>query len=156
MKKSTALLGLALSLFAATASASPPPSYSGYVKLCNLRFHAKVDIVFGQTGTTASVRAQSEPVTFNPAVPTAGNYAYSILVESAVKPNANQPWSATSAQQIGVIGNTQPPVSTGNVVFKDGNCEMRGAVTLYAQCPAISGMTSDSKRIERTWVGCGV
>ncbi len=151
------LLGLAFTLTASAASAATPPSnYSGYVKLCNLRLQAKVDITFGQTGTTASVVAKSSPVTYNPALMTAGVYGYSIVAETAVKPSNAHPWFFTEAEQFGSSGNAQPDVRTGDVIFKDPNCDMRGTGTITTQCPAISGMTSDTRVVERRWVGCGV
>lgn len=159
MKRHTLLLGLALAFAASTASAATPPptAYNSYVKLCNLRLHAKVDIMFHQSTNTASVLAQARPVDYNPALITAGgNYAYSIVTETQSKPSSNHPWSAVySNTQVGIAGNAQPDVSASDSIFKNYGCQLRGAVTITTQCPAVSGMSSDTKRIERTWTDCG-
>lgn len=151
------LLGLAFTLTASAASAAtPPPNLSGNVMLCKSRLQSRVDITFGQTGTTASVRAKAGPVIFNPMVITGGSFAYTIVTETAVKPSNTHPWFFTEAEQLGIVGNAQPDVSAGDVIFKDPNCDMRGTVTITTQCPAVSGMPSDTRVIERRWVGCGV
>jgi len=160
MKRNTALLGFALSLVAATAGAgTPPPNFSQQVDLCNGRLQAKVDIVFGQTATTATVRTKSSPIKLNPFV--AGGTGpdpleYSVFVASSVKKNASSAWSIASTQQDGFVGVAQSDVSVGHSTFKDYACQIKGTVTLSTACPPQSSKSRDEKTIERNWIGCGL
>lgn len=148
---------LALSAITGTAIASPPPNYSQQVYLCNSHLQAKVDITFGQTGTTASVLTQSGQVKDNPfvaGVPT--GQPYSVFVAASIKPNASASWSDLSAQQDGTVGTSQSAISIGNSTFIGSGCQIKGSVILSTGCPSGSGMSNDYKTIERTWVGCGL
>lgn len=160
MKQSTTLLGLACSLVTATASAgTPPPDFSQHVDLCNGRLRAKIDIVFGQTATTATVRTKSSAVKLNPFVPGGTGpdpLDYSVFVASSVKKNASSAWSIASTQQDGEVGVAQPDISVGHSTFKDYTCQIKGTVTISAACPPQSSASHDEKTIERNWVGCGL
>lgn len=160
MKAPQTLFGLALALAATTASAgTPPPNVSQYFDLCNGRLRSKVEITFGQTATTATVRTKASAIALNPFVPGGTGPApleYSVFVASSVKKNASSPWSIASAQQDGIVGVAQPDISIGHSTFKDYTCQIKGTVVLSSACPAQSGMTQDSRTIERNWVGCGL
>lgn len=160
MKAPRILFGLALALAASTASAATPaPNVSQYVDLCNGRVRSKVDITFGQTATTATVRTKASAVAPNPFAPGGLGPApleYSVFVASSVKKNASSPWSIASTQQDGIVGVAQPDVSIGHSTFKDASCQIKGTVILSSACPSQSGMTHDSRTIERNWVGCGL
>lgn len=160
MKAPRILFGLALALAAATASAATPaPNVSQYFDLCNGRVRSKVDITFGQTATTATLRTKSSAVTINPFVPGSSSptpMAYSVFVAASVKKNASSPWSIASTQQDGIVGVAQPDISIGHSTFKDPSCQIKGTVILSSACPSQSGMTHDSRTIERNWVGCGL
>jgi hypothetical protein len=148
MKAPRILFGLALALAAATASAATPaPNVSQYFDLCNGRVRSKVDITFGQTATTATVRTKASAVAPNPFAP--GGLSTGPLEYSS-------PWSIASTQQDGIVGVAQPDVSIGHSTFKDPSCQIKGTVILSSACPSQSGMTHDSRTIERNWVGCGL
>jgi hypothetical protein len=161
MKVPKSLFGLALVLTAATASADPPPSniVDQHFDLCNGRLRAKINMSFGQTTTTATVRTRSSAVTINPFV--AGSSSptpmeYSVFVAASVKKNASSPWSIASTQQDGIVGVAQPDISIGHSTFKDPTCQIKGTVILSSACPTQSRMTHDSRTIELNWVGCGL
>lgn len=160
MKAPQTLFGLALALAATTASAGTPPAdVSQYYHLCNSRLRSKVEIAFRQTATTATVLTKSSAVAVNPFAPGSGGpvpMEYSVFVASSVKRNATAPWSIASTQQDGTVGIAQPDISIGHSTFKDPNCQIKGTVTLSSACPTGSGMTHDSRTIERNWVGCGL
>lgn len=158
MKRSTALLGLALSLASAAAAAAPPPNFSQQVYLCNSHLQAKVDIAFGRTATTVNVLTQSGQVKDNPFVPGADTgMEYSVFVASSTRANATSSWNVLSTQQDGLVGTPQSAVSIGNSTFvNSSNCRIKGTVILSTGCPAASGMSQDYKTVERNWVGCGL
>ncbi len=158
---SSRLFCLALTLglsAAATAIAAPPPNFSGQVKLCDNRLQAKVDLVFGQSGTTASVLSTSEQVKPNPfgGVTPGETLEYSVFVAASYRQNSQSSWSILSTQQDGIVGYAQPPISIGRSVFKSATCELRGTAIVSADCPSGSSMNHDQKTVERTWVGCGL
>lgn len=149
---------VALSLAAASVTAAnPPPNFSDRIPLCNLKLNALVNITFGQTATTATVRATSQPVKVNPY---AGAYtpyqAYTIRAIASAKKNASSDWTTYSEMGQGTVGVTQTPVSSGHSTFKDYTCQIKGVVTILTSCPPESGMLNDGAQIERTWVGCGL
>lgn len=149
---------LAFALASSSAIAGPPPNFSQHVSLCNGYLRAKVDIAFGQTGSTASLTTKSGPVVDDPF--SHGGIGpdpldYSVFVAAQAKPSDAHPWTATSAQQDGFVGIAQPDISTRNSTFKSATCQIKGTVILSTGCPAPSGMNRDYKVIERNWVGCG-
>jgi hypothetical protein len=150
------LLGLSLAT-AATFAATPPPNYSDRVRLCGNRLYADVNITFGQSTSTATVQAVSNPLKVNPYA--LGGYTpyqpYTIRATAAVKKNASASWSAITNTGEGVAGVTMTPVSSGNSTFKDATCEIKGSVYIFTLCPPQSPIGSDGALIERNWVGCG-
>ncbi|MDC0682718.1 hypothetical protein [Sorangium atrum] len=153
------VLALPLFMFTSAASASaPPPNFSQQVYLCNSHLQAKVDISFGQTTSTATVQSQSGQVKDNPFVPgIESGMEYAVFVASSVKPSSTASWSTLSAQQAGLVGTPQAPISTGNSTFlNSSSCQIQGTVIISTGCPSASGMNQDYKTIERTWVGCGL
>lgn len=152
-------LVFALGLSAAASTlAAPPSNFSGQVKLCNNRLQAKADIVFGQSGTTASVQSSSEQVKPNPfgGVEPGETLGYSVFVAASYRPNSQSTWSVLSTQQDGVVGYAQPPISIGRSTFKSATCELKGTAIVSADCPTGSTMSHDQKTVERIWVGCGL
>jgi len=148
---------LALSLAATAASAAnPPPNFSERINLCGISLHALVNITFGQTASTATVRATSQPVKVNPYIPYTPFQTYSIRAHAMVKKNAASDWTTYTETGSGTAGFTQTPVSSGASTFKDATCQIKGVVNIVTNCPPESGMPYDIKQIERTWVGCGV
>ncbi len=158
MKRNTAILGLALSLASAAAAAAPPPNFSQQVYLCNSHLQAKVDITFGQTGTTVNVLTKSGQVKDNPfAHGVEIGMPYSVFVAASTRPNASSSWSVLSTQQDGVVGTPQSAVDIGNSTFvNSSNCQIKGTVILSTGCPAASKMSQDYVTIERNWIGCGL
>lgn len=158
MKIRFAVLGLTLAFATAAASAAPPPNVSQQVYLCNYHLQAKVDIAFGRTGTTASVVTQSGQPKDNPfAHGVETGMDYSVFVASSIRPDASAAWSDLGAQQDGLVGTPQSPISIGNSLFvKSPSCQIRGSVTLSTGCPSASGMNRDYKTLVRTWEGCGL
>lgn len=153
-------IGFALALSLATlsaAAATPPPNYSDRVRLCGNRLYADVSITFGQTTSTATVHAVSNPLKVNPYAP--GGYTpyqpYTIKATAAVKKDANASWSAITNTGEGVAGVTQDQVSSGHSTFKSATCEIKGTVRIFTLCPPQSPIGSDGALIERNWVGCG-
>lgn len=149
---------LAFSLVSATALAAPPPNFSQQVYLCNSHLQAKVDITFGQTGTTVNVLTESGQVKDNPfAHGVATGMEYSVFVAASTRPNDTSSWSINSTQQDGVVGTPQSAIDIGNSTFvNSSNCQIKGTVVLSTGCPAVSKMTHDDVTIERTWIGCGL
>lgn len=160
MKAHKILLGLALTLAASTASAAPPPTnVLQYFDLCNGRLRSKVEITFTQTTSTVAVRTKASAVAANPFAPGSGGpvpMEYSVFVASSVMKNASSPWSIVSTQQDGIVGVAQPDIGTSHSAFKAPTCQIKGTVVLSSACPASSGMTHDSRTIERNWAGCGL
>lgn len=147
---------LALSLGAGVAAASPPANVSQRVYMCGARLYAQVDLTFGQTASTASVLAKSEPLKVNPYSP--GGYTpyqpYTIRTRASTRPNASAAWSTTENTGEGVAGVTMTPVSSGKSTFKSVGCEVKGSVYIFTLCPPESPIGSDGALIERTWTSC--
>lgn len=148
---------LALSLVAASASAAePPPNFSQNILLCNAKLSAAVSITFGQSATTASVRATSQSVKVN----TIGAYtpfqSYTIQTFASARSNPGSEWSTNTATGSGTVGYVKPPVSSSYSTFKSTTCQIKGVVYIVTECPPESGIAFDTEQVERTWVGCGL
>lgn len=158
MRTQGTLVGLFSLAFAASAFAAPPPNFSEQVYLCNYRLQAKVDIAFGQTSTTATVRVASGSVRSNPwiagGVALPPNADYSVFVAASTRSNPSASWAIASTQQDGFVNALQPDISIGNSIFKSSTCEIKGTAIISTACPDASGMKRDYKVIERNWVGC--
>lgn len=148
---------LALSLVATSASAAEPaPNFSQNVRLCNARLSAMVNITFGQSATTASVRATSESVKVNLSGPYTPFQHYNIQTFASVRNNPESEWSTNTATGSGTVGYVKPAVSSGHSTFKSATCQIKGVVYIVTGCPPESGMAADTEQVERTWNGCGL
>lgn len=144
------LLSLVLPL---TALASDPPSIAENQPACAGKYSAKLKLVFDQTGSSASARAEAS-LERNPfahgSVPYPNYFVAEALVMSRNSANPNWVSNVQDTEIYGAYSTT--PVTSGTSVFKAAGCELVAAATVNVQCP---NGTWEYKTLERRWPGCG-
>ncbi|MGO1071517.1 hypothetical protein [Lysobacter sp. CA199] len=143
-------------LFALTlplsALASPPPTATLHQQVCGDHW-VDLDLVFGQTATTATVRSEADfsPSGFSPPAPLPQYYVASVTVSSrnTARPN----WSTSTQDKDGYDSYISDPLHVGNSVFKGAGCELAATATVNVQC---NDGHWEYKSLSRNWLGCGM
>lgn len=145
------LLSLILPL---AAFASDPPSVLENQSACGGRYSARLQLEFGQTGTTASAHAEASLVR-HPFVHGSIPYPSYFVAESTVmrRNSVNPNWTSDthSSEVYGAFSTS--PVTANGMLFKDAGCELVASAIVNVHCPDGSWET---KQLTRNWVGCGL
>lgn len=152
---SAGLLAIAALAAPLPASASPPPSDWQNASVCNGKYSARMKLTFGETATTATVRAEASIVR-DPF--THGSFAnpsyYLTEAEVSSRNDARPNWVTHTEARDGYNSYSTEPAQVGTAVFKNAGCELVGTARVSVQCPGSAAF--ETKEFTRTWVGCGL
>ena len=127
------LLSLILPL---AAFASDPPSVLENQSACGGRYSARLQLDFGQTGTTASAHAEASLVR-HPFVHGSIPYPSYFVAESTVmrRNSVNPNWTSDthSSEVYGAFSTS--PVTANGMLFKDAGCELVASAIVNVHCP---------------------
>lgn len=145
------LLSLILPL---AAFASDPPSVLENQSACSGRYSARLQLDFGQTGTTATAHAEASLVRHPFAHGSITPPPYFVAESTVMRRNAVNPnWVSDTHSSEYHNEFSTAAVTANGMLFKDAGCELVASTIVVVHCP---NGTQETKQLTRNWVGCGL